>query len=316
MDIQHKALRAAVMWDAGIGPAAFRKLTAAFGSTADMCAAAGGSLREVDGRLDDETIAAIRSAQDHVGEYARLLEDLTQAGVTIAVPDEPAYPQAFVGLRNPPPLVCIRGEIAAGDRHAVAMIGSREAGREDCDRAAQIARICVQEGLTVVSGLATGIDYASHQGALAASGRTLAVLGSGVQNIYPERNKDLAAAIEQGGAVISEQPPHADPSVGTLMARNRLIACLGAGTIVVASGTTGGSMVTARHTRQQERPLAAVNWDETNKKRAGNRQLITRGACSLTNDEDVRSFAKSLEPVEAIPYTSGQKKPDDQRELF
>lgn len=316
MDIGQKALRVAVVWGAGIGPAAFRKLMTAFGSTADIIGAAGGSLREVHGRLDDETIAAIRSAGDRVDEYLRLVEDLEQTGVTVAIPGEPEYPEAFVALRHTPPVVCIRGKVIPEDRRAVAMVGSREAGREDCERAAKIARMCVQAGLTVVSGLAIGIDTASHHGAVLASGRTLAVLGSGIRNIYPHRNMKLAARIEQSGAVISEQPPDADPSVGTLMARNRLIACLGAGTIVVSSGISGGSLVTARHTREQGKPVAAIDRDESDTKRAGNLQLIADGAVPLHTDDDVEDFVRSLEPVEPVPYTATQQEPDDQMQLF
>ncbi|MFO7947586.1 MAG: DNA-processing protein DprA, partial [Armatimonadota bacterium] len=267
MTLNDLALHAAVIWGADLGPAGFRKLIDTFGSLQEVVGATASALNAADTRLSDEQVHKIRSAPGRLDEAAELLHALHDEGITVVIITDEQYPTALNILRNPPPLITMRGRFSDADMNAVVMVGTRSPSRAGCERAAEIAGICVECGFTVVSGLAAGIDTASHEGALVASGRTVAVLGSGIRHIYPPGNRELAAAIANDGVVISELSPDSEPQVGTLMARNRLIAALACGTIVLSSGATGGSMVTAEHTTRQGKPLAAVDWDDITSKR-------------------------------------------------
>ncbi|MFP3905056.1 MAG: DNA-processing protein DprA [Armatimonadota bacterium] len=316
MTLNDLALHAAVIWGANLGPAGFRKLIETFGSLHEAASATTFALKAADSRLSDAQIRMIQSAPERLEETAELLHSLHDEDITVATVGHEQYPRALNILRNPPPLITLRGKFTDADMQSVAMVGTRSPSREGCERAAEIADISVECGLTVVSGLAAGIDTASHEGALVASGRTMAVLGSGIRHIYPPGNRQLAAAIEDDGVIMSELSPDSEPEVGTLMARNRLIAALACGTIVVSSGATGGTMVTAEHTIGQGKPLAAVDWEDGTSKGAGNVQLIADGAAPLTTADSVREFCSRLQPVMSRPDIADSAEPDDQMQLF
>ncbi len=317
MPLNDLALHAAVIWGANLGPAGFRKLIETFGSVQEAVGAGAAALKAADSRLADQQVHIIQSAPERLDETTEFLHSLDEEGISVATAGDDRYPQTLNVLRNPPPLITMRGRFTDADVNAVAMVGTRSPSREGCERAAEIAGVCVKTGFTVVSGLAVGIDTASHEGALLASGRTVAVLGSGIRHIYPPGNRELAAAIEDDGVIMSELAPDREPEVGTLMARNRLIAALACGTIVVSSGATGGTMVTAEHTTGQGKPVGAVEWEHVTSKNAGNAQLIAEGATPLTTADTVREFCARLEPVMSRPDAPETHDPgDDQMQLF
>jgi DNA processing protein len=190
-----------------------------------------------------------------------------------------AYPAALAALPDAPPVLFIRGALDPVDWRAVAIVGTRQPSPTAYDRARIIAGELAQRGWTIVSGLAAGIDTAAHSGALRAGGRTLAVLGSGINVIYPPQNTDLAALVKTTGALLSEVHPDSPPNSPALVARNRMISGLSRVVIVVAAGATSGSLHAARFARVHGRLVYAVESDLD-----GNQQLIADGARSLPPD--------------------------------
>ncbi len=321
-----RTLLAAVMWGGDIGPACFRKLLAHFGSLEAVTEATIEQLAAADARLSNYQKVALSQVHNRFGSYADLIAKLEHNGIAVISYVDDSYPPALNILRNPPPLLCLRGRITQADRHAVAIVGTRNPTREESHRAFAIAQVFATADITVVSGLAQGIDTAAHRGAVEAGGRTIAVLGSGIQRIYPPDNEALAEDIAEAGAIASEVPPDAAPSVGTLMARNRIIAALAGATVVVASGTTGGSLVTAKETTRQGKTVAAVVWDDSSEKRSaeersGNRLLLSQGASPIRDDDHVQALCdlirrQAAESPPQSPPRSHEKDTDPQLGLF
>lgn len=198
------------------------------------------------------------------------------AGITLCALCDPSYPARLAAVDDAPPTLFIRGKLPASTLRAVAIVGTRQPSRKAVETAEQLSMGLAQRGVVIVSGLALGIDRAAHLGALAVGGRTLAVLGSGVLNIYPQANAPLAQAILARGAVISEVNPAAQPNATTLVARNRIISGLSDALIVVESSVEGGAMHAARRALEQGRKVYAVESDAS-----GNRALIAAGAVPL-----------------------------------
>jgi DNA processing protein len=189
------------------------------------------------------------------------------------------YPAALAALPDAPPVLFGRGTLIPGDTRSVAIVGTRSPPAAARRFAASMAQAFAQRGWTIVSGLAAGIDTAAHEGALHAGGRTLAILGSGVNVVYPPQNAALAAAIRGHGGLFAEVHPEATPTSPALVARNRIISGLSRAIIVVEASETSGSLHAARFARHQNRPVYAVAND-----RPGNRQLIADGARPLPPD--------------------------------
>lgn len=160
--------------------------------------------------------------------------------------------------------------------------------------AGDMAAAATSENFTIVSGLARGIDTAAHLGALGRNGRTIAVIGNGICRVHPPENEALAEQITQSGAIISELPPHIEPSIPRLMARNRLISLLSRGVIIVETGSTGGSLATAQAALAQKRKLYAVEWQIDREKTVGNRQLLALGAEPIHGPQDIQRICQAL----------------------
>jgi len=212
-----------------------------------------------------------------------LMARLVSRGVNIATWDSPNYPASFTTLEDRPLVVFMRGAVLPTDRRSVAIVGTREASPQSAAFAESLASTLVEREVTIISGLALGIDGCAHRGALKAGGRTIAVLGSGVLRVYPPEHQSLAAHILEPnrGALLSEPRPDSPPSADALVFRNRLITALGAATVVIEAGATSGALHAARRARSQGRPLFALpNGD-------GNRALIESGlAHCLANSVD------------------------------
>ena len=199
------------------------------------------------------------------------------------------YPANLREISTPPERLYVRGTMTDGDALAVAIVGSRTATSYGLAVAERLAAELAGRGITVVSGLARGIDSAAHRGALRAGGRTLAVLGSGVDVIYPPENRRLAREIEGHGAVISQFAPGTRPLAGHFPARNRVIAGLSLGVVVVEAAERSGSLITAGLAGELGREVMAVPGSVTSLQSVGAHRLIQDGAALVMSGEDVIS---------------------------
>jgi DNA processing protein len=204
------------------------------------------------------------------------------------------YPSILRQLYDPPPFIFVKGKITEADDRAVAIVGSRNATDYGRSIAARIAGDLGRHGVTVVSGMAIGIDSTSHRASLEAGGRTIAVLGSGIDVIYPSNNKRLYGDIAERGAVISEFYPGTDPSPGHFPKRNRIIAGLSQAVVVVEAGEKSGALLTADLALTQNKKLFAVPGNLSSRLSLGTNDLIKSGAAVLTAVEDIFSVLPRL----------------------
>ena len=293
-DHSRRLAQVALIWRGTLGPMAFRRVEAHFGSPAAALAADPGELAVPSLHLYPEQIAALSGpARDLEGVGAEIAE-LETRGLRVLCDFEADYPQILRQMRDCPPVLCLAGRLLPTDEPAVAIVGTRTPTPEGFRLARALAEACAAEDLTVVSGLALGCDTGAHQGALSGGGRTIAVLGSGLYMVSPRENQELARLIAERGAVLSEQPPFAEPSTPHLLARNRLQVGLSQGVIVVQAGESGGAMQTAEQAFKTGRLVYAALWPSEEEKAAGNRALLTRGARPLAGPEAVPNLARAL----------------------
>jgi DNA processing protein len=198
-----------------------------------------------------------------------------------------AYPRVLRDLPDPPGILFVKGRIIPSDALAIAIVGARHATHYGLDQAERLAGGLARAGFTVVSGLARGIDAAAHRGALSAGGRTIAILASGVLNIYPPENKELSEQIAAQGAVVSESPPRFEPLAGMFPQRNRIIRGVSLGVVVVEASVRSGALITARHAAEQGRDVFAIPGPVTSRMSHGCHRLIRDGAKLVETVEDV-----------------------------
>ena len=197
------------------------------------------------------------------------------------------YPHALRFIFDPPPELYIRGTMEPADVEAIAIVGSRDASAYGLATAERLARELAGLGITVISGLAIGIDAAAHRGALAGGGRTIAVLGSGVDRIYPQRHRRLAAEVAESGAVVSEFPLGTPPRGYHFPLRNRIVSGLSLGVVVVEATDKSGSLITARLALEQGRAVLAVPGEVGVDRTRGVHRLIRRGATLIETGADI-----------------------------
>lgn len=241
---------------AGIGGATARKLIDRFGGLAEACNADDEALLSVP-RVTPEIVSALRDVPlDALEDEIELLD---REGIRVLTWEDDDYPANLLPLPDAPFLLYIAGDLLPEDARAVAVVGTREPSLAALERAESIAEALAERGVTVVSGLALGIDAAAHRGALAAeNGRTLAVLGSGLRMIHPRQNIPLAQQITASGAVISEYHPNTPVKGPALMARDRIVSGLSLAVVVIEAGLKSGSVDTAERARKQGRSVFAV----------------------------------------------------------
>jgi len=269
----------------GIGPRLRKKLLDYFGSAASVITAAASDLRSVPGIGQKLSRSIVTSRQEL--DLDATLGDCRENGVTIITEPEATYPSSIRNIPDPPGVLFVRGDIKPSDGIAVAVVGTRHATQYGLAQAERLAAGLARCGYTIVSGLARGIDAAAHRGALKAGGRTLAVLGSGVLNIYPPENESLANEITQHGAVISENPPRSPPLSGAFPQRNRIITGLSLGVIVVEAADRSGALISARHAMEQNRVVFAVPGRVDSRMSRGCHKLIRDGARLVETVDDV-----------------------------
>ena len=231
-----------------------------------------------------ERAAAIAAAQAAV---PALLARLAAAGARVVTWADDEYPSRLRQIPDPPPALFVRGEVADLDRPAVAVVGARRASGYGRRVAEELGRDLAAAGLVVVSGLAAGIDGAAHRGALAADGRTVAVLGTGIDQVYPPWHGDLAREIAASGAIATEFPPGTPPLPGHFPQRNRIVSGLAVATVVVEADERSGSLITAAHALDQNRSVFAVPGPVGSSRHAGPHRLIREGAGLVRSAEDV-----------------------------
>lgn len=220
-------------------------------------------------------------------EVDKLLRQTEACGAEIISYQDDDYPALLREIFDPPILLWLKGDSDILDSPGVAVIGTRRATRYGIRKAAEFSAALVSHNLTVVSGLAYGIDAIAHKTTIEAGGKTIAVLGSGIDTIYPAKHKELAKDIwESGGAVISEFPPGTKPDAGNFPVRNRIVSGLSLGTLVVESGLEGGSMITARSALDQNREVFAIPHSLDNENGKGCNAIIKRGWGKLVQQLD------------------------------
>jgi DNA processing protein len=270
----------------GVGLKRLKILIEHFGDPDLVLAASTSQLSKVDG-IDERTAVAIQSPPDT--ELARsqlhVAENLGARFVTLWDSD---YPSPLKNIYDPPLYLFIRGEILPQDESAVAVVGTRTPSAYGKAVTKAIARALAGMGVTIVSGMALGIDGEAHRAALEAKGRTLAVLGSGIDVIYPPAHDKLMQQIIEHGAVISEFPPGTMPNQGNFPRRNRIISGLTRGTLIVEAPLKSGALLTAAHALDQNREVFAVPGVVTSHKGRGTNRLIKQGAAALVESaEDI-----------------------------
>lgn len=268
----------------GIGPMRTRRLLAAFGAPAAAWAATLPALRGAG--LEEkqaDALVTLRRTLDPEALPARLEAARTRA----LVPGDAEFPPALTDLPGMPLILYIRGELTPADGQAVAIVGTRRATTYGREVTRRLTADLVAAGVTVVSGLARGIDAVAHQAALAAGGRTLAVLGSGPDIIYPAEHRRLAGEIVERGALVTEYPPGTPPDAPNFPARNRLISALALGVVIVEAPARSGALITADFAAEQGRDVFAVPGSILTGNSDGCHALIRDGATLVTGAADV-----------------------------
>jgi DNA processing protein len=269
---------------AGVGPATFARVLEAFGSAERAWRAKRGEL--VEAGLDDRVVAgvlAMRETLDAGAEWTALGE----RGVTVITLLDTAYPGRLRETRDPPPLFYMRGALVPEDEESLAVVGTRRSTAYGRQVTSRLVREIARAGVTIVSGLARGIDTFAHRAALEVGARTIAVLGSGIDWVYPPENTGLADEIAARGAVISEFPMGTAPDAQHFPRRNRILAGMTVGTLVIEADFKSGAMITAEKAAAEGREVYAVPGPITAPSSLGPNQLIKDGARFVTSAEDV-----------------------------
>ncbi|MBI5877831.1 MAG: DNA-protecting protein DprA [Chloroflexi bacterium] len=268
----------------GVGPVKTRALIAYFGDLQSAWQAGTDELTRagLDRRAVDN-IAQARATLDLDQHLARL----ERAETRLLTWDDPDYPERLAQIADPPPALYCRGEIRSEDSFAVAIVGTRLPTAYGKEAGRALATELARNRITIISGLARGIDLIAHQAALDAGGRTIAVLGSGVDVIYPPEARPLSEQIVQRGAIVSDYPLGTGPDGRNFPPRNRIISGMSLGTVVIEAGLDSGALITAAFALDQGREVFAVPGSIYSKTSLGANRLIQQGAKLVTRAEDI-----------------------------
>jgi DNA processing protein len=275
-----------------LGPIRIRRLLNRFGSALEVLRAPVPEMARLQG-ISRELAQAIEAAA-HNGEAQREWARLDALGGWLLTHEDPRYPAALRQIYNAPILLEGLGAVLEADKHAIGVVGSRQSTFYGVECAKQFSYKLATAGLTVVSGLARGIDTAAHQAALAAKGRTIAIIGSGLGQLYPPENKALAQRIMEHGAVLSEFPFASPPNPQTFPYRNRVVAGWSTELLVVEAGPKSGALITANLAMESGRQVYAVPGPVTAESSVGSNRLIQQGAKLVTCAEDILEEMQQL----------------------
>jgi DNA processing protein len=268
----------------GLGPVRFGKLEARFGSLEEAWRASGADLAAAG--LDSGTVREVLEERPQIDPDAEM-EALYRADVRPIHRRSPAYPAPLAESHDAPSVIYLRGTLTAADQRTVAVVGTRGPTTYGKEMARRLSYDLAATGVTVVSGLARGIDGIAHLSALDAGGRTLAIMGGGLDSIYPPEHTELAGRIAGQGAVISEYPLGMRPRAEHFPRRNRIISGLALGVVVVESDMDGGAMLTVKWALDQDREVFAVPGSVLSPKSAGPNWLIQQGAKLVATVQDI-----------------------------
>ena len=274
----------------GVGPARLNSMVRHFRGTRGILRASLHELHQVEAMDRRTADSVLRAVRDHSHEGLRTAErqigKLAAAdGKLVTLWDED-YPENLRCASHPPTFLFVRGEFAASDVRAVAVVGTRRPTEYGRRLTGEFTRALVQSGFCIVSGLARGIDTLAHTTALECGGRTIAVIGSGIDVVYPPENRPLARSIAGRGALVSEFPMGTQPDAVNFPRRNRVISGLSAGTLVIETGVRGGAMITASIALEQNREVFALPSPLDSGKESGTNLLIKEGRAKLTESID------------------------------
>ena len=282
----------------GIGPVAYRQLLLRFGSAEAALAA----IPDLAGRGGGKTPAILP-----LDKAKREIEAVEKLGARYLVLGQGLYPRALAEQEDAPPLLTAKGNLALFDRPMVAIVGARNASAAACRFARGLAHDLGQEGITVVSGLARGIDSAAHDGSVETG--TIAVIAGGIDIAYPPENDARQVEIAERGLLIAEMPPGTEPPARHFPYRNRIIAGLAAGTVVIEAAPKSGSLITARLAAEAGREVMAVPGSPLDPRAQGCNQLIRDGATLVQNAADVIEAISSLNGKVASPLRPFEQRP-------
>lgn len=268
----------------GIGPAKVRRLLEHFGTLQEAWEAT--PLELAAAGLDRRSLESLQAARSRV-QLEQLVERLSKVGARALTWEMPDYPRNLLNIEAPPPVLFVKGELRPEDDWAVAMVGTRQATHYGREAARELAVGLAANGVTVVSGLARGIDAVAHRAALEAGGRTIAVLGCGLDTIYPAEHQELAQAIQQAGAIVSDYALGTPPDAANFPPRNRIISGLAKGVVVVEAGEESGALITTEFAIEQGREVFAVPGNITQRASRGPNKLIQNGAKLVQTVNDI-----------------------------
>jgi len=285
-----------------VGPVTFARLLKRFGSVDAVLGTSVSGLTKVEG-IGFKTAERIAASRDKFDACAEL-ELAAKLGVWLVHTEDSRYPAVLKQIYDPPPVLYVKGTLSRDDALGVAIVGCRRCSLYGQEQASRFAHLLAAAGFTIVSGMARGIDTAAHTGALAAQGRTIAVQGCGLSRVFPPENAKLFELISESGACISELPLRAEPLAENFPPRNRIIAGLSLGTLVVAAGLRSGALITAQTALESNREVMAVPGKIDSPLSKGPHQLIKQGARLVESVEDI---------MEALGYVGEQLKDHAER---
>jgi DNA processing protein len=311
----------------GIGPRLTAALLERFGSASAALRATVAELSSIPyitPRLAESIQQALQRA-----DAAAELERMARHGVRLIAWGSPEYPPSLTTINDPPYLLYVRGTLTTADANAVALVGSRHCTDYGRRIAARLSAGLVRAGVTVISGLARGIDGAAHRAALEAGGRTLAVLAGGLSRIYPPEHAQLARDIEASGALITESKMDQEPLAGLFPVRNRIISGLSKVIVLIEAAEKSGALITASHAADQGRTVMAVPGSVESASSGGTHELIRKGAVLCRSVEDIleelhgvsamavaEKNAASVPPAPSIPSGPPPGLDDNQRRIW
>jgi len=283
----------------GLGPIKIKALLDYFRDSENIFRANRSELTAVFG-IGEVMAANILSASNK--DLQKELDLIEKCNVKIIVICDSDYPDVLKNIYDPPPVLYVKGDILPEDDLSVALVGSRRATHYGLSMSESLAYDLALKGATITSGLARGIDSAAHRGALRANGRSIAVLGSGLNEIYPPENKKLAQEISESGAVVSEFPMGMEPLSGNFPRRNRIISGLSQGVVVVEANQRSGALITVDYALEQGREVFAVPGKIDSCSSRGTNELIKQGAKLVTSADDI------LSELNMFPQKPGERK--------
>jgi DNA processing protein len=293
-----------------IGPVRIRRLIDHFGDLEQAWIAEPVDLQGV---LDERAIQSLEKVKRELA-LDREMEKIERLGITVHTIQDDDYPRLLREIPAPPPVLFVKGALTDADKIAIAIVGTRRATSYGREMARRIASELAGAGVTIVSGLARGIDAVGHQAALEAGGRTIAIMASGVNIIYPPEHRELAARIAEQGALVSDYPPDRKPDAVNFPARNRIISGISLGTLVVEAPARSGALITCDFAADQGREVFVVPGSALSSASEGTNRLLRDGAravmCAgdILDDLDLGRRREQVAVQQAFPMSEAERR--------